>query len=151
VTELVNLALQIQAATQLNKLAKSVNQTVQIEVDSLQHKRDYANVPIHQIHIKNEIDETEKDINRMILLVVVLFGIVLLLLGFVGCIILWETKKSNDVPPGCTLLYGLAIGDGICDDRLNNHECDFDGDDCCLHTNSNMSFCEICNCNLGKC
>jgi hypothetical protein len=160
VTELVNLAIQIQAAKQLNELAKSVNQAVEKEAALLPHKLsnyddNQDDATIQQIYIENDIEndikETEKDINRIIWLVVGLFGTVAVLLGFVGCIAMWESKKNNEVTPSCTVLHSLAIGDGICDDRLNNPDCQFDGDDCCLHTNSEMSFCEICNCNLGKC
>ena len=40
------------------------------------------------------------------------------------------------------------IGDGFCDDHLNNFQCGFDGDDCCL-TDAQQDFCQICAC-IGK-
>ena len=44
------------------------------------------------------------------------------------------------------------IGDGFCDDHLNNFQCGFDGEDCCLpdfqHSISH-SYCQICAC-IGK-
>ena len=36
-------------------------------------------------------------------------------------------------------------GDGYCDDRENNADCDFDGGDCCLNPVNNQ-FCSECWC-----
>ena len=41
-----------------------------------------------------------------------------------------------------------SIGNGLCEDELNNIECDFDGGDCCGAC-INIEFCTECEC-LGK-
>ncbi len=46
---------------------------------------------------------------------------------------------------------GANVGDGYCDDDLNVLECYFDGNDCCLGTETNTAFCEDCHCYSGKC
>ena len=37
------------------------------------------------------------------------------------------------------------IGNGYCDDGLNNAECQFDGEDCCGNS-VNTDFCTLCTC-----
>ena len=37
------------------------------------------------------------------------------------------------------------IGDGYCDDVLNNEECNFDGGDCCLNVVLTY-YCQLCQC-----
>ena len=37
------------------------------------------------------------------------------------------------------------IGNGFCDDGLNNAECQFDGGDCC-GPSVNTNFCTLCTC-----
>ena len=37
------------------------------------------------------------------------------------------------------------IGDGLCDDKTNIEECQYDGNDCCLEEISGR-FCELCFC-----
>jgi hypothetical protein len=116
VTELVNLATQIQAATQLSEIVKSVNQGgLEKEAALIAHQlsKNYDDnraddATIQQI--ENEIKkETEKDINRIIWLVVGLFGTVAVLLSFVGGIAMWESKKSNEVTPECTVLHSIGM------------------------------------------
>ena len=43
----------------------------------------------------------------------------------------------------------VIIGDGICDDTLNNDLCFFDGGDCCLQ-NAITIYCTICFCNASN-
>ena len=38
-----------------------------------------------------------------------------------------------------------SIGDGYCDDALNNKDCNYDGEDCC-GSNVNTQFCSKCQC-----
>jgi len=38
-----------------------------------------------------------------------------------------------------------SVGDGICHDETNNHDCNYDGGDCCLF-NTNTHQCSTCTC-----
>ena len=40
------------------------------------------------------------------------------------------------------------IHDGICDDKNNREECDWDGFDCCLENTTFDEYCDICLCHL---
>ena len=42
-------------------------------------------------------------------------------------------------------IYHNFIGDGHCDDGLNNYICNFDGGDCC-HPLFNYGYCKFCHC-----
>ena len=49
-----------------------------------------------------------------------------------------------------TCLAGVThafVGDGVCNDKTNNAECDYDGGDCCV-INANTSFCSECVCHF---
>ncbi len=37
------------------------------------------------------------------------------------------------------------VGDGYCDDELNNSDCGYDGGDCCL-VEINTDYCLVCEC-----
>jgi hypothetical protein len=170
-TKLVNMAKKIQAAMQLTDLANAANQVVQHdllnsvnpaverEVVSLQHE--IPAIPKREIDLENindvldadekqiciqDIKDTDDDINRIMCLFFSLVALIVLLSMFVGGIALWETKFK----PGPTPCIEVVIGDGVCDDRQNVAECNYDGQDCCLPS-VNTSFCEDCRCHLGKC
>jgi hypothetical protein len=165
VEKLVNVALEIQAATQLRDISNSAYEAVQKKVASLQHEMSNSDDPAipkreivqknidadedqiriqNQIHIQ-DIKDTDDDINRIIRLFLSLVAVIVLLSMFVGGIVLWETKLK----PGPTPCIEEVIGDGVCDDRQNVAACNYDGRDCCLPT-VNTSFCEDCRCHLGK-
>ena len=42
------------------------------------------------------------------------------------------------------------VGDGFCEDHVNNAECNFDGGDCC-GSNVDFSFCQYCICYSTDC
>ncbi len=47
----------------------------------------------------------------------------------------------------CAFQYTGALGDGFCNDELNNENCAYDGGDCCLpEMKSNV--CEDCSCKV---
>jgi hypothetical protein len=157
VEKLVNVALEIQAASQLRDISNSAYEAVQKKVASLQHEMSNSDNPAipkrekNQISIQNQIrmqdiKDTDDDINRIIYLFFSLIAVIVLLSMFVWGIVLWETKFK----PGWTPCIEVVIGDGICDDRQNVAVCNYDGQDCCL-TTVNTSFCEDCRCHLGKC
>ena len=56
-----------------------------------------------------------------------------------------STFKIFLLEEGGTCFPSLWIGDGFCDDHLNNVKCGFDGDDCCLPEASH-EHCEVCAC-----
>jgi hypothetical protein len=164
VTKLVNMAKKIQAIQKeasllQHDLLNSVNPAVEREVVSLQHEipavpkreidleniNDVLDAEEKEIRIQN-IKDTEKDINRIIRLFFSLLAVIVLLSMCVGGIVLWETILKT----GPTPCIEVVIGDGVCDDRQNVAECNYDGQDCCLLT-VNTSFCEDCRCHLGKC
>jgi hypothetical protein len=166
VEKLVNVALEIQAASQLRDISNSAYEAVQKKVASLQDEMSNSDNPAipkreivpknidadkDQIRIQNQIriqdiKDTDDDINRIIRLFCCLVAVIVLLSMFVGGIVLWETKFKT----GPTPCIDVVIGDGVCDDRQNVAECNYDGRDCCL-TTVNTSFCEDCRCHLGKC
>jgi hypothetical protein len=167
--KLVNVALQIQAASQLEDISNSAYQHVQKEVALLQHEMSNSDNPAipegeinlenindelddeeNQIHILNQIriqdiKDTDDDINRIIGLFVSLVAVIVLLGMFVGGIALRESLKSGPTP-----CIDEVIGDGVCDDRQNVAECNYDEQDCCLPSVI-TKFCEDCKCHLGKC
>jgi hypothetical protein len=166
VEKLVNVALEMQAASQLRDVSNSVYEAAQRKVDSLQHEMSNSDNPAipkreivikdinadgdqiriqNQIHIQ-DIKDTDDDINNIICLFFSLVAVIVLLSMFVGGIVLWETKFKTRPTP----CIEEVIGDGVCDDRQNVAECKYDGQDCCL-TTMNTSFCEDCRCHLGKC
>jgi hypothetical protein len=154
VTDIVNLAIQIQ---------DSENQQLRQENDKLRRNKVTKNdEPIHseftehpvfdpslhtKIAKKNLFYDEDGDINDMICLFKVLMAAIVLLLMFVGVLVQWENHKNNRVPSPC---INVVIGDGVCDDAQNIAECRYDGNDCCLRV-VNISFCEDCECHLGKC
>jgi hypothetical protein len=165
VGKLVNVALEIQAASQLRDISNSAYKAVQKKVASLQHEMSNSDNPAipkreivpkiidadedqigiqNQIHIQ-DIKDTDDDINRMIHLFVSLVAVIVLLGMFVGGIVLKESHKSGTTP-----CIDEVIGDGVCDDRQNVAECNYDERDCCL-LSVNTKFCEDCRCHLGKC
>jgi hypothetical protein len=166
VEKLVSVALRIQAASQLWDRSNSAFEAVQKDVASLQREMSNSDNPAipkrekvpknidadeDQISIQNliriqDIKDTAEDINRIICLFFSLVAVIVLLIMFVGGIVLWEIKLKT----GPTRCIEVVIGDGVCDDRQNVAECNYDGQDCCLHT-VNTSFCEDCRCHLGKC
>jgi hypothetical protein len=165
--KLVSVALRIQAASQLRDRSNSAFEAVQKDVASLQREMSNSDNPAipkrekvpknidadeDQISIQNliriqDIKDTAEDINRSICLFLSLVAVIVLLSMFVGGIVLWETKLKTGPTRRC---IEVVIGDGVCDDRQNVAECNYDGQDCCLHT-VNTSFCEDCRCHLGKC
>lgn len=90
---------------------------------------------------KIDVYDVDKDIQQMIHLFCSLVGIILFLCGIVGCIILSNVLKSDEPIP----CIDDVVSDGVCDDRQNIPECNYDEDDCCLIPRI-MSFCEDCHC-----
>ncbi len=46
-----------------------------------------------------------------------------------------------------TVLFGVSIANGICNDILNIEECGYDGQDCCIEgAYKSPPFCELCSC-----
>ena len=68
--------------------------------------------------------------------------IVLQLTWNVKCF-LGYTEIVPSTPSECT--QPTWIGDGFCDDKTNNLDCNYDGGDCCLDS-INTVYCEICQC-----
>jgi hypothetical protein len=126
VAGLVNLAIQV-TASQEHDVPKIV----------LKPKK-----PKKQVDLYDE----DADIQAMIHLFLGLVAVIVLLLSFVGCIVLWNVLKSDE-PIYC---IDEVVGDGVCDDRQNILECNYDDGDCCLIPRI-MTFCEDCECHLGKC
>jgi hypothetical protein len=165
VEKLVNVARQIHVATQLQDLLNIANQDLHKEAASLQHEMSNSDNPAirkreivpkyiddeeNQIHIQNQIriqdiKDTDDDINRIIGLFVSLVAVIVLLGMFIGGIALRESLKSDPTP-----CIDEVIGDGVCDDRQNVAECNYDGRDCCI-VDTKTKFCEDCRCHLGKC
>ena len=48
----------------------------------------------------------------------------------------------------CTNWY--YVGDNFCDDSNNNLQCHFDGGDCCLFNQVDLTYCTDCYCLYGK-
>jgi hypothetical protein len=71
---------------------------------------------------------------------------ILFLSSIAGCIVLWELVLKP-IPKRC---IDDVVGDGICDDRQNVAQCNYDDGDCCLIPRILM-FCEDCKCYLSKC
>ncbi len=42
----------------------------------------------------------------------------------------------------------FLLGDGVCDDITNNEKCLFDEGDCCLGTESSLTYCKNCSCTV---
>jgi hypothetical protein len=161
VAKLVNVALQIQAASQLQNESNSAYQAVQKEVASLQHEMsnsDNPAIPKREIVPENidadenqiciqEIKDTDDDINRMYKgitptrMICLFFSLVAVIVLFVG---------SKALKSGPTPCIDVIIGDGVCNDEQNLAECNYDRQDCCLHS-VNTTFCEECRCHLGNC
>ena len=68
----------------------------------------------------------------------------------------WDAYEPNNVNDGedCVHLYNERIeyiciykyiGDGYCEDMINNEECDWDGGDCCGN-NVVTDYCTVCEC-----
>ena len=55
-----------------------------------------------------------------------------------------EDVNATTLAPVCTGLPNY-VGDGFCDDENNNHECNFDGGDCC-GPNVDTIYCIECQC-----
>jgi hypothetical protein len=161
VAKLVNVALQIQAASQLQNKSNSAYQAVQKEVASLQHEMsnsDNPAIPKREIVPENidadenqiciqEIKDTDDDINRMYKgitptrMICLFFSLVAVIVLFVG---------SKALKSGPTPCIDVIIGDGVCDDKQNVAECNYDKQDCCLLF-VNTTLCEECRCHLSKC
>jgi hypothetical protein len=166
VVKLVNVALQIQAASQLQNKSNSAYQAVQKKVASLQHEMSNSDNPAilkreivpenidadeNQIRIQNQIciqviKDRDDDINRMYKgitptrIICLFFSLVAVIVLFVG---------SKALISGPTPCIDVIIGDGVCDDKQNVAECNYDRQDCCL-LSVNTTFCEECRCHLGK-
>jgi hypothetical protein len=98
------------------------------------------------------INDADDEIKKNIVGVVTLIGVMVILGSVVGYKVLWpepELKRDDPILPK-GYCRSQVHGDGICDDKQNIPECDYDGLDCCLLTRG-MSFCEACECHLGKC
>ena len=54
------------------------------------------------------------------------------------------TPSMNSISEKCVSKQD-SIGDGYCDDALNNKDCNHDGGDCC-GSNVNTQFCFECQC-----
>jgi hypothetical protein len=89
-----------------------------------------------------------EDIKAMLHLFYMLLAILLFLSCVVGCIILLNILEKSDEPIESCI--NDVVGDGVCDDRQNIPECNYDEGDCCLIPRI-MKFCEDCECYLGKC
>jgi hypothetical protein len=97
---------------------------------------------------KLDVYNADADINAMIALFLCLVGIIVVLSTFLGSLVLWDRINNKDDGTPCIEIF---IGDGLCDDRQNVPECNYDGQDCCLAGHLNSSFCEDCACHLGMC
>jgi hypothetical protein len=47
-------------------------------------------------------------------------------------------------------LFEQLVNDGICDDKVNNFACDFDGGDCCNDNATAKLDCFLCKCYNGN-
>jgi hypothetical protein len=97
---------------------------------------------------KTDVYDADADINAMIALFLCLVGIIVVLGSVFGYLILWDPRNPKKDNTPC---IDSVIGDGVCDDRQNVLECNYDGQDCCLEGLMNTTFCEDCLCHLGKC
>jgi hypothetical protein len=97
---------------------------------------------------KLDVYNADADINAMIALFLCLVGIIVVLGSVFGYLILWDPRNPKKDNTPC---IDSVIGDGVCDDRQNVLECNYDGQDCCLEGLMNTTFCEDCLCHLGKC
>ena len=52
------------------------------------------------------------------------------------------------LPELCATGFHPYVGDGICNDDLNNLDCNYDAGDCCL-SNVNTYHCSECSCAVG--
>ena len=64
-----------------------------------------------------------------------------------------EYFQNNKLSSDALLFSGCPhphwIGDGVCDDKTNIGECDYDGGDCCGY-NVNTGFCSDCKCYFNE-
>ena len=64
-----------------------------------------------------------------------------------------ECFQSNKLSSDNLLFSGCPhphwIADGVCDDKTNTEECDYDGGDCCGY-NVNTNFCSDCRCYVSE-
>jgi hypothetical protein len=128
--ELVNLAVHLNASQQ---------QQHDVSKKSIDNKDIISTVTWETMCSAHD---NTKDVNHMIYLFISLMGIIVILLMIVGGIVLKEGYK-NKHKSTCIDEFN---GDGVCDDRQNVEECDYDGLDCCLVSVAIMtSFCEDCN------
>ncbi len=58
-----------------------------------------------------------------------------------------NVKMSLSDLDGCPDDISHWVGDGMCDDDTNIEECQYDGGDCCLETQS-WSYCNECICHI---
>jgi hypothetical protein len=126
-------------------LAEFVNLVIQVTASQ---EHDVPKIVLKPKNPKKQVDlyDEAADIQAMIHLFLGLVAVIVLLLSFVGCIVLWNVLKSDE-PIFC---IHDVVGDGVCDDRQNIPECNYDEGDCCLIPRI-MKFCEDCECYLGKC
>ena len=60
-----------------------------------------------------------------------------------------ETVENHCCVLSCKI--SVWIGDGQCDDNMNQRNCDYDGGDCCLPNNQlNTDFCGDCFCHITE-
>jgi hypothetical protein len=126
-------------------LAEFVNLVIQVTASQ---EHDVPKIVLKPKKPKKQVDlyDEAADIRAMIHLFLGLVAAIVLLLSFVGCIVLWNVLKHGE-PINC---IDDVVGDGVCDDRQNIPECNYDDGDCCLIPRI-MKFCEDCECYLGKC
>lgn len=94
--------------------------------------------PVRYLELQdnNLVDLPENVFSGMSLVKLTITGNALTCIPEVGW---WATTQSLDIDPGvidcrymeCPSENTLSIGNGVCDDDLNNAECAWDGGDCC--------------------
>jgi hypothetical protein len=118
-----------------------VKLAIQIEADSLM--RELAEKS-PATFAKKQIHNIENKVSRLSFVLKV-FGILALLLCFVGGMVVGNVVKSIPTIDPCRR---SVIGDGVCDDHQNTAKCEYDGMDCCLLTMV-TKYCDDCKCHLG--
>ena len=61
------------------------------------------------------------------------------------CFRLKKFKKKYEQQIFMIFLYNVLMNDGICDDKSNTYQCNFDGGDCCKD-DTIKDFCLLCQC-----
>jgi hypothetical protein len=126
ITELVNVAIQI------TRIGLQEHEVSKIELNPVIKNKDDVSACKRCIHL------------------VIHYTVQVVLSMVVGGLIVqsFQNEDPNKISDDCN---SLVIGDGVCDDKENIPECNYDGQDCCLHT-MNTLLCEVCKClHICKC